>query len=94
MQHMILLEIPPHIDPDVVRPGLGALLLVLGLGVVVALLAWSMVRHMRRIDVPYADEVDGAGQGAQHWGEEMRANSPDHDEDDDEPAPRTDQSVS
>ena len=31
----------------------------LGLGVVLALLLWSMVRHMRRIDVPYADEVQG-----------------------------------
>lgn len=82
MQHMILLDIPPNIDPDVVRPGWGALLLVIGMGVVLALLLWSMVRHMRRINVPYADEVDGAGQGVQTWAEEMRANSPDQDEDD------------
>ncbi|MGJ3507558.1 hypothetical protein [Enemella sp. A6] len=90
---MILLEIPPNIDPDVVRPGWGALLLVLGLGVVLALLLWSMVRHMRRIDVPYADEVQGANRGVQNWGEEMRAKSPDYDAED-EPASRNDHPVS
>lgn len=83
---MILLELPPHLDPDVVRPGLGALLLTVGLLVVVGLLAWSMARHMRRIKVPLADESQGAKGGLQKWAEGMRANSPDHNDDDPEDA--------
>lgn len=83
MQGMILLELPPNVDPDVVRPGWGALLIVIGMLLLVGLLAWSMVRHMRRIRVPYADEVNGAEDGVQGWAHEMRANSPDQDEDED-----------
>lgn len=52
-----LFELPPEIDPDVVRPGGGALLLVLGLGVIVALLCWSMMRHMRKVREHFADEI-------------------------------------
>lgn len=80
---MIFLEVPPNLDPNVVRPGLGALLLTIGMLAVVLLLTWSMVRHMRRIKAPYADEVKGTQHGVQEWAEEMRANSPDHAESDD-----------
>lgn len=80
---MIFLEVPPNLDPNVVRPGLGALLLTIGMLVVVVLLTWSMVRHMRRIKAPYADEVKGTQRGVQEWAEEMRANSPDQVDADD-----------
>lgn len=45
---MILLKI----DPNVVRPGWIALLIVIALAVVVGFLVWSMRRQVRRIQLP------------------------------------------
>lgn len=49
---MILLKI----DPNVVRPGWIALLIVIALAVVVCFLVWSMRRQVRRIRLPHEAE--------------------------------------
>ena len=46
----------PNIDPDVVKPGWGALGLVVLLGIVLALLMWSFVRQLRK--VRFTEEPD------------------------------------
>lgn len=39
----------PVIDPDIVRPGWGALGLVVLLGVILALLLWSFTRQLKKV---------------------------------------------
>lgn len=39
----------PNIDPDVVKPGWGALGLVVLLGVVLALLLWNFTKQLKKV---------------------------------------------
>lgn len=50
---MILLDV----DPSVVRPGWTALVITILLAAAATLLVISMRRHMKRIQVPYRDEL-------------------------------------
>ncbi len=50
---MILLDV----DPSVVKPGWTPLIITILLAAVIALLMISMRRHMKRIQVPYRDEL-------------------------------------
>lgn len=45
------------VDPNVVRPGWTPLIITIVLAAAVALLARSMRKQFRKINVPYADEV-------------------------------------
>lgn len=53
---MILLEL----DPNVVKPGWTALIVTLLLALAVVVLFLSMRQRIRKIDLPYRDEIDEA----------------------------------
>lgn len=57
--------VPLDLDPNVVKPGWTPLLIVIGLGIVVALLFVSMRRQFRRIDVSRSQPgvLDAAAEG-------------------------------
>lgn len=56
---------PLEVDPNIARPGWGALLLLVLLVVVVALLVRSMLGHVNRIrdnaSLPYRDDLSADG---------------------------------
>ncbi len=49
-----------ELDPDSVQAGVLPLLIVLGLGIVIALGFLNMRSHIRKIQAPYAADVEGA----------------------------------
>jgi hypothetical protein len=53
VEAMILLDL----DPSVVKPGWTPLIITILLAAAVALLMISMRRHMRRVSVPYREEL-------------------------------------
>lgn len=55
---MILLEL----DPNIVKPGWTPLLILVGLGVVMALLFRSMRRQFRRVDAHWPEEAAAAAE--------------------------------
>ena len=59
---LVGLDVTP--DANVVQPGILPLIITVLLGVVIYLLYRSMKRQVKKIDVPYADEVDGGGKVA------------------------------
>lgn len=46
----------PNIDPDIVKPGWGALGLVVLLGIVLALLLWNFTKQLKKVD--FVEEPD------------------------------------
>ncbi|HEY9293675.1 MAG TPA: hypothetical protein VIP98_20550 [Microlunatus sp.] len=55
---MIVLDI----DPNVVKPGWTPLIITILLAAAIALLMISMRRQMRKVTVPYRDELRGEGE--------------------------------
>lgn len=55
----VLLEV----DPSTVKPGWGALLLTVLIAAAIVLLLFSMRSRMRKITVPYRDELSRQGEG-------------------------------
>lgn len=80
----VLLEV----DPNLVKPGWGALVLTLLLAAAIALLMISMRRQMRKIQVPYRDQLgeesdqatedDSDGGGDDQHGDDHRADRDGH----------------
>ena len=69
---MIFLDV----DPNVVKPGWTPLIITILLAAAIALLMVSMRRQMRKIRVPYRDEVDEAGSAEPDAGSERRPTEP------------------
>ncbi len=50
-----------EVDPNTVQPGWAPLLITVLLGIAVLALFFSMRRQFRKIQLPYADEVEAGG---------------------------------
>lgn len=75
--------IPVELDPNLVKPGWTALIIVIVLAAIMVFLFISMMRQMRRIKVPRAgddDQPPADGTRAEETGADEDQNHENHDE--------------
>ncbi len=56
-------QAPVEPDPEIVTPGALGLAIVVMLGLAIVLLYRSMNRHLRKVDVPPAEDGESSGDG-------------------------------